>query len=220
MAITTAQYDIGQACFNGVDVGAFTHATMELTASAWTNPAYAETYQNSDMKLTQAHFTPVGTSYLPCILEFTATISQTHTIQILGATASTQYCEEMDILAQVTIYSNSETNRYAVGLLPLHNYAALYVIVKDRASDTKLTLTQVTLTPLQDFAAATNTSLAKMAIQGAPKTRFIINGELFQIGRSGKFELYNKNIAIYSLGIEAVEGSPFIVTYKWIPQQQ
>ena len=62
--------------------------------------------------------------------------------------------------------------------------------------------------------------IAKVGFQGYPGSEIFINGNKFIVGNSGQFELYNKNISIYALGVKIKIGEPFIITYKYIPSDE
>jgi len=247
MALTTASYDIGQRLFSGSadDLASFisrqgtggevfipipsadivSHANPEFSSRSGYGANDARIKNASDYCIQDKD----ARSLCPCLMTFHLEVDTDCVIQLLGASqvSLVSYYQDMDILAQTRVFANTD-NKVELSFIPNVKYDSFIIAIYDRHTTTTIMPKdqKVKIAVMKDLVAMNNFNFVKMAIQGSPETNFIINGELFKIGKSGKFELYNKNIEIYSLGVipailteqdtDKILG-PFVVTYKWKP---
>ena len=251
MALTTASYDIGQKLFSGAASelvnfirlqGADGQVFVPIPAVdivPHANPEFSSRsgYGANDVRIKNASTYCIqetgARSLCPCLMTFQLQVDTDCVIQLLGASqvSSVSYYQDMDILAQTRVFANDEDNLYnkvELSFIPNVKYDSFIIAIYDRHTTTTIMPKdhKVNIVVMKDLVAMNNFNFVKMAIQSSPETNFVINGELFKIGKSGKFELYNKNIEIYSLGVAPVilteKGTdkilgPFVVTYKWKP---
>lgn len=251
MALTTASYDIGQKLFSGAASelvnfislqGASGEVFVPIPAAdvvPHTNPEFSSRsgYTDNDVRIKNASTYCIqekgARSLCPCLMTFDLEVDIDCVIQLLGTSqvSAISYYQDMDILAQTRVFAadaNNKYNKVELSFIPNTKYDSFIIAVYDRHTTTTIMPKdhKVKIVVMKDLVAMSDFNFVKMAIQGSPETNFIINGELFKIGKSGKFELYNKNIEIYSLGVapailtqedtDKLLG-PFVVTYKWKP---
>jgi hypothetical protein len=245
--LSTANYDIGQFYYTGVGTSGWYSEESNLIVNATEDEDCASSIKglNLDVRLSVQSRTigsvNSGNVFQPMMLEFdidgnnlgdyaSAKEQGDHVIQILGCTLTnmiTSY-SYMDVLAQEVVNIESgKTNHVTIGFLPSAQYAAIIVTVSGRGTNMlslyksmkNIKLYTLTERIYAEFQSS-DISFVKVGIQGSPGTVFILNGSKFIIGKTGVFELYNRNVEIYSLGFKVVEGNPFIVTYKYLPLTQ
>lgn len=86
----------------------------------------------------------------------------------------------------------------------------------------KLVLSEVNLQKINNIIPEEVAIIEKIGIQAPSGQLFTLNGEEIMIGRTGIYELYNKNIPITYLGFaidKEDENSFFIVDYQYIKKE-